>query len=107
MSKSTNPKVLVAAGSGGRVTVPVGAAMPPDEPGHKGAELNSGLTPFDPNAARRFAEGRGPGMQDSERKDPAHWVQPVSLEASAQAEVDALERELKAAKDRLAEAKGR
>lgn len=100
-------KGVLVAGTDGNITIPVGAAMPPDEPGHKGAELNAGATPFDPNAARRFAEGRGPGMQDSERKDPAHWVQPISLADSAQAEVDALERELKAAKDRLAETKGK
>jgi hypothetical protein len=46
-------------------------------------------------------------MQDSERKDPAHWVQPLSAEAAAAAEVEALERELKAARERLAEAKGK
>jgi hypothetical protein len=61
---------LVATGTSiattdGTVVVKSGSAMPPDEPGHKGAEINAGATPFDPNAARRFAEGRGPGMQDS------------------------------------------
>jgi hypothetical protein len=61
--------------------------MPPDEPGHKAAELNAGATPFDPNAARRYAEGRGPGMQDSEPKDPAHWVQPVSPEVALEERV--------------------
>lgn len=90
----------------GAVRISTGSEMPPDEPGHKGAEINAGATPFDPNAARRFAEGRGPGMQDSERHQPAHWVQPLSAEVSLQQEVDELERQLKLAKDRLSDAKG-
>lgn len=94
---------VLDAGDG--ITVAVGAEMPPDELGHKGAELNAGLTPFDPNAARRFAEGRGPGLMDSERINPAHWVQPVSAVAALEAEVTESERALKRAKDALAEAK--
>lgn len=101
---------LVATGTSlattdGAVRVSSGAEMPPDEPGHKGAEINAGATPFDPNAARRFAEGRGPGMQDSERLQPAHWVQPLSAVVTLERQVDELERQLKAAKDQLAEAK--
>lgn len=104
----TKKDEIVAQGvstTDGTVTVHSGDKMPPDEPGHKGAEINAGLTPFDPNAARRFAEGRGPGMQDSERHQPAHWVQPLDAAVSIQQEVDELERQLKNAKDRLAEAK--
>lgn len=94
-----------SATSDGNVTVLSGAAMPPDEPGHKGAEINSGDTPFDPNAARRFAEGRGPGMQDSERFQPAHWVQPLSVADSIQQQIDLLEGQLAQAKKDLKAAK--
>lgn len=96
-------KAVLDAGDG--ITVAVGAEMPPDELGHKGAEINAGATPFDPNAARRHAEGRGPGMQDSERFQPAHWVQPVSAVDALEAEVKEAENALKRAKDELAEAK--
>ncbi len=94
---------VLDAGDG--VSVAVGAEMPPDELGHKGAEINAGATPFDPNAARRYAEGRAPGMQDSERFQPAHWVQPVSVVDALEAEVKEAENALKRAKDSLAEAK--
>jgi len=96
-------EAVLDAGDG--ITVAVGAEMPPDELGHKGAEINAGATPFDPNAARRYAEGRAPGMQDSERFQPAHWVQPVSVIDALEAEVKEAESALKRAKDSLAEAK--
>lgn len=96
---------LVATIAGGEVAVPVGAEMPEDELGHKGAEINAGATPFDPNAARRLAEGRGPGMQDSERLNPAHWAQPISAVDALEHQVEEAERALKRAKDDLAEAK--
>jgi hypothetical protein len=92
-------------GTDGNVSISSGAEMPPDEPGHKGAEINAGETPFDPNAARRHAEGRRPGMQDSERFQPAHWTQPLDATVVLEQEVEQLEGELKAAKERLAEAK--
>lgn len=95
---------VIAAGIGD-IAVSSGDAMPPDELGHKGAEINAGETPFDPNAARRFKEGRGPGMQDSERFQPAHWVQPISPVDALEAEVKEAENALKRAKDQLAEAK--
>lgn len=59
---------------GETITVPADAPMPDVEPGHKGHELNPGPV-FDPNAARREQEGRGPGLQDSEIMAPAHWQQ--------------------------------
>jgi hypothetical protein len=96
---------VLVAGTDESVTITTGSEMPPDEPGHKGAEINAGDTPFDPNAARRYAEGRGPGMQDSERFQPAHWVQPISLEEAAKLEVEQLEKLLEQAKKRLAEVK--
>ena len=100
-------KELIATPVGGDVAVPVGAEMPPDEPGHKGAEINAGATPFDPNAARRLAEGRGPGMQDSERLNPAHWAQPIDPIEALELQVKEAERALAQAKDDLAEAKKR
>jgi hypothetical protein len=98
-------KTKELVGSDSNVSIAVGAEMPEVELGHKGYELAGGKDIFDPNAARRLAEGRGPGLQDSEIKDPAHWVQPISLEEAAQARVSELERELSAAKADLAEAK--
>jgi hypothetical protein len=101
-SESTQTKVSDARRSrhGGNFTVAVGAEIPPDEPGHR-------ATLFDPNAARRFPEGRGPGLQHSERKDPAHWLQPVSVEAALEADVEQTEHGLNDAEARLAEAKGK
>lgn len=94
---------LVAVTTAGTVEVDRDAPMPPSEPGHKGAEINGGETPFDPNAARRFAEGRGPGMQDSERFQPAHWQQPqVGAGRDPAAYVAGLEQELEYAKTRAA-----
>lgn len=96
---------LVASIAGGDVAISSGAEMPADELGHKGAEINAGETPFDPNAARRLAEGRGPGMQDSERFQPAHWAQPISPIDALERQVEEAERALKRAKDDLADAK--
>lgn len=105
MAEKTKEHELVATIAGGEVAVSSGAEMPPDELGHKGAEINAGLTPFDPNAARRLAEGRGPGMQDSERMSPAHWVQPIDPIDALERQVEEAERALKRAKDELADAK--
>jgi hypothetical protein len=57
--------------------------MPPTEPGHKGESINGGAEIFDPNAALRYKEGRGPGLQDSERLQPAHWPQSASADSAA------------------------
>lgn len=95
----------LADGVGGGVAVSSGAAMPPVEPGHKGYELIGGESIFDPNAALRHAQGRGPGLQDSEIKNPAYWPQPVSPLVALEAEVDQAEARLAAAKKNLAEAK--
>jgi hypothetical protein len=98
-------KELVATVVGGDVSVSSGAEMPEDELGHKGAEINAGATPFDPNAARRLAEGRGPGMQDSERFQPAHWAQPIDPVEALEQQVKEAERALARAKDQLSDAK--
>jgi hypothetical protein len=66
--------------------------MPPTEPGHKGASLGGGDV-FDPNAALRFKRGEGPGLQDSERMNPAHWPQTVAGDSEAARAV--VEREAK------------
>lgn len=90
---AADDRELVADVVGDAPSVPVGAPMPDLEPGHKGEELNPGGV-FDPNAALRNQEGRGPGLQDSEILAPAHWVQ-VAPEAllDPQAQLDALKRE--------------
>ena len=71
-------KELTAQTGEGVVTAPAGVTPDP-APGHKGPdELNPG-GPYDPNAARRAAEG-GPGIYDSEAILPAHWVQQDAYE---------------------------
>ncbi len=64
-------------GDGAGFELSANAEMPDTEPGH-----SDGPDVFDPNAARRLAEGRGPGLQDSERFQPAHWVQPEEVAAA-------------------------
>jgi molybdenum cofactor biosynthesis enzyme len=56
---------------------------------------------FDPNAAYRAKIGVGPGLQDSEARNPAVWVDTDSeaaREASADAAVKRAERELERVK---------
>lgn len=75
--------------------------MPDAEPLHKIAAASEGV--FDPNAALRNKRGVGPGLQDSEAKNPAVWVDLDSKEAreeAAKAEVQAAERALERAKKR-------
>jgi hypothetical protein len=83
-------------------------SMPDTEPGHKGEELNPGDV-FDPNAAYRKQRGVGPGLQDSERFQPAHWIQESQIveAAVAQAErkVDAAQAEADEAKEALKDLK--
>jgi hypothetical protein len=70
------------------------------EPLHKFAERSD---EFDPNAAYRAKIGVGPGLQDSEARNPAVWVDVDSEEArkaSADAAVKRAQRELDAAKNR-------
>jgi hypothetical protein len=55
------------------------------EPNHKLAEASD---VFDPNAAYRAKIGVGPGLQDSEARNPAVWVDDSS-EASRAAGADA------------------
>ncbi len=66
------------------------------EPGHRRAEKAVEDGVFDPNAARRLAEGRGPGLQDSEAFQPATWIQPSD---NAAADLVRLQRQGKAPKD--------
>jgi hypothetical protein len=68
------------------------------EPNHKIAEKSD---VFDPNAAYRAKLGFGPGLQDSEAKNPAVWVDQdvqASAEAGAAANVARAQRELDRAK---------
>jgi hypothetical protein len=68
------------------------------EPLHKVAEASD---VFDPNAAYRAKIGVGPGLQDSEARNPAVWVDTDSKEAreaSAAAAVKRAERELERVK---------
>jgi hypothetical protein len=79
--------------------------MPDAEPLHKIAEANPA---FDPNAALRGAMGVGPGLQDSEAKDPAVWVDQDSeaaRKAGADAAVARAERELERVKNAAKAAK--
>lgn len=88
-----------------RVTVSE-SDMPDAEPTHAGPEkLGVPADTFDPNAARRNKLGQGPGLQDSEAKNPAVWVDEnneAAREAAADAAVQEAERQLKAAKERAA-----
>lgn len=80
------------------------ADMPPPDPLHAGPEaLGIPGDVFDPNAALRNKLGYGPGLQDSEAKNPAVWSQEDSKEArdaAADAEVKRAERALARAKAR-------
>ncbi len=80
------------------------ADMPDPEPTHAGPDAvgaDSGV--FDPNAARRAKLGFGPGLQDSEAKNPAVWVDETSddaRKAAADSHVQDAQRMLDAAKKR-------
>lgn len=68
------------------------------EPNHKVAEASD---VFDPNAAYRAKIGVGPGLQDSEARNPAVWVDDsseASRAAGAEAAVARAQRELDRAK---------
>jgi hypothetical protein len=78
---AVKPSKVLSAGSGvENVTVSVDD-KPAAEPGHQLAARLEGEV-FDPNAARRLAEGRGPGLQDSEAAHPATWVQASDIAAA-------------------------
>lgn len=76
--------------------------MPATEPGHKGESLGGGKV-FDPNAALREKNGVGPGLQDSERLQPAHWPQetsdPAVVKALAEREAQRLEKQAQKLRD--------
>lgn len=86
-----------------RVSVSAGD-MPDADPLHAGPEaVGADKNVFDPNAARRNKLGLGPGLQDSEAKNPAVWVDEnndASRKAAADAHVQDAERALAAAKER-------
>jgi hypothetical protein len=91
----------------GRSTLKVSASdMPEPDPLHAGPEkMGADKGVFDPNAALRNKMGVGPGLQDSEAKNPAVWVDEDAETArknAADAHVQDAERALKAAKDRAA-----
>lgn len=73
--------------------------MPPAEPGHDVAKAKEGQV-FDPNAARRYAAGEAPWLQDSEAINPAHWVTAAAAwsfeadELRLQREIDRLQAQL-------------
>lgn len=71
-SNKSDDGVLRAVAGFDVIEVPADAPLPPPAEGSKGGD-----TPFgkDPNAMRRFKEGRGPGLMDVERHSPAHWRQ--------------------------------
>lgn len=78
--------------------------MPAPDPLHSGPE-KLGVDPkvFDPNAALRNKRGVGPGLQDSEARNPAVWVDQdaeKSRNAAADAHEQDAERLVKAAKER-------
>jgi hypothetical protein len=81
------------SGPGADVTVSEDARMPEAEPFHRVAEQKQGEV-FDPNAARREAENRGPGLQDSEALHPAHWNPEYTDEELRAARVKQLDREI-------------
>lgn len=93
-TKETTGSVLVAQTTTGPETISKDAPMPPPEPGHTIAEEKHGEV-FDPNAALREAQGRGPGLQDSEAVHPAVWVQDVDPLIAVEREIARRERELK------------
>jgi hypothetical protein len=78
--------------------------MPEPDPLHAGPEkLGADRNVFDPNAALRNKMGVGPGLQDSEAKNPAVWVDmdaEASRNAAADAHVQDAERAVKAARKR-------
>lgn len=78
--------------------------MPDPDPLHAGPErVGAPKDVFDPNAALRNKLGYGPGLQDSEAKNPAVWVDldnEDGRKAAADAHVQDAQRKLDAAKER-------
>ncbi len=78
-------------------TVKVDASdMPDAEPFHTIAEKSD---VFDPNAALRNKLGNGPGLQDSEAKNPAVWND-VDADKYRQVAADKIEADAKRAYDK-------
>jgi len=74
--------------------------MPDPDPLHAGPEaVGAPADVFDPNAALRNKLNRGPGLQDSEAKNPAVWTD-VDEEKSRNAAADSIEQEAERAMER-------
>lgn len=74
--------------------------MPAPDPLHAGPEaMGAPADVFDPNAALRNKQGYGPGLQDSEAKNPAVWTDVDSGKARS-AQADKVEADAKRAYDR-------
>jgi hypothetical protein len=78
--------------------------MPPAEPGHDVAKAKEGRV-FDPNAARRYAQGEEPWLQDSEAINPAHWPKIQDPVEELKVAIAKKEREVKKLQDELKELK--
>jgi hypothetical protein len=78
-------------------TVKVSKGDMPDAEAHHSIAEKSDV--FDPNAALRGKLGYGPGLQDSEAKDPAVWVD-VDLAKSQKAAAKKVRDDAKRASDR-------
>jgi hypothetical protein len=78
--------------------------MPPAEPGHDVAKAKEGKV-FDPNAARRYAAGEDPWLQDSEAISPAHWNKVWDPAEELKVAIAKKEREVKKLQDELKELK--
>lgn len=80
-----------------RPTVKVSASDMPDAEAHHTIAEKSDV--FDPNAALRGKMNIGPGLQDSEAKDPAVWVD-IDASKAREAAAAKIEQEAKRATDR-------
>jgi hypothetical protein len=81
----------------GRPTLKVSASdMPDAEPFHTIAEKSD---VFDPNAALRGKMGIGPGLQDSEAKNPAVWND-IDSDKAREAAAKKIEQDAQRAADR-------
>ena len=95
-----DPVVAVPEGEG----ITSASKMPPAEPGHDVAKAKEGKV-FDPNAARRYAAGEEPWLQDSEAINPAHWNKVFDPADDLKVAIQKKEREVKKLQDELADLK--
>lgn len=97
-----DPVVSVPEGEG----ITSASEMPPAEPGHDVAKAKEGQV-FDPNAARRYAAGEEPWLQDSEAINPAHWNKVPDRQEELKVAIARQERQIKRLQDELADMKKR